>query len=69
MKATLADQFEVAAGLASGISRYAAGIGIDADPIAQACGLDPDRFHILGERGQPRQGVPLHGGPGDDLGR
>ena len=50
MKATLADQFEVAAGLASGISRYAASIGIDADPIAQACGLDPDRFHILGER-------------------
>jgi len=50
MKATLADQFEVAAGLASGISRYAASIGIDAGPIAQACGLDPDRFNVIGER-------------------
>ncbi|MBC7283764.1 AraC family transcriptional regulator [Hoeflea sp.] len=50
MKATLADQFEVAAGLASGISRYAANIGINADPIARACGLDPERFNDLGER-------------------
>lgn len=50
MKLSLADQFEVAAGLASGISRYAASLGIDADPIAQACGLDPARFSIIGER-------------------
>ncbi|MDP2120335.1 MAG: AraC family transcriptional regulator ligand-binding domain-containing protein [Hoeflea sp.] len=50
MKSTLADQFEVAAGLASGVSRYAASIGIDAGPIAHACGLDPERFNIIGER-------------------
>lgn len=50
MKPSLADQFEVAAGLASGISRFAAGLGIDADPIAQACGLDPARFAAIGER-------------------
>lgn len=50
MKPTLADQFEVTAGLASGISRFAAGLGIDADPIAQACGLEPDRFTTIGER-------------------
>jgi AraC-like DNA-binding protein len=50
MKPTLADQFEVAAGVASGISRYAASLGIEADPIARACGLDPDRFSIINER-------------------
>lgn len=50
MRTTQADQFEVAAGLASGISRYAASQGIDADPIAHACGLDPQRFDVFGER-------------------
>ncbi|KGF67564.1 hypothetical protein LL06_21585 [Hoeflea sp. BAL378] len=50
MKPTLADQFEVAAGLASGISRYAASIGLESDPIAHACGLDPARFNLIGER-------------------
>lgn len=50
MKPKLADQFEVAAGLASGISRYAASLGIDSDPIARACGLDPSRFATIGER-------------------
>ncbi|KJS08871.1 MAG: hypothetical protein VR78_17240 [Hoeflea sp. BRH_c9] len=50
MKSSLADQFEVAAGLASGISRFAAGLGIDADPIARACGLEPARFTAIGER-------------------
>ncbi|GAB5460112.1 AraC family transcriptional regulator [Hoeflea alexandrii] len=50
MKPTLADQFEVAAGIASGINRHAASIGIDSDPIARACGLDPDRFGILNQR-------------------
>ncbi|WP_066178598.1 AraC family transcriptional regulator [Hoeflea olei] len=50
MKPTLADQFEVAAGLASGIARYATSIGLDAEPIARACGLDPSRFSALGER-------------------
>ena len=50
MKPTLADQFEVAAGIISGINRHAASIGIDADPIARACGLDPDRFSVLNER-------------------
>jgi len=33
MITTLADHFEVAAGLASGISRYAAGLDLDVDPI------------------------------------
>ncbi|WP_340161641.1 helix-turn-helix domain-containing protein [uncultured Hoeflea sp.] len=47
---TLADHFEVAAGLASGISRYAAELGLDVDPIARACGLDPQRFTIINER-------------------
>jgi len=47
---TLAEQFEVAAGLASGISRYAANLGLDADPIARACALDPDRFNNVNER-------------------
>ena len=50
MKPTLADQFEAAAGLASGISRYAASLGIDSDPIALACGLDPDSFSQIGKR-------------------
>lgn len=50
MKPTLADSFEVAAGLASGISKYASGLGIDAEPIARACGLDPSRFSVIGER-------------------
>jgi len=50
MITTLADHFEVAAGLASGISRYAAGLGLDVDPIARACGLDPERFGIINER-------------------
>ena len=50
MKPTLADQFQAAAGLASGISRYAASLGIDSAPIARACGLDPERFTIIGER-------------------
>lgn len=47
---SLAEQFEVAAGLASGISRHAASLGIDADPIARACGLDPERFNGIDER-------------------
>lgn len=50
MKSTLADQFEVAAGIITGINRHAASMGIDADPIARACGLDPERFTILNER-------------------
>ncbi|WP_420409984.1 AraC family transcriptional regulator ligand-binding domain-containing protein [Hoeflea sp.] len=50
MKPTLADNFEVAAGLASGISKYASDLGIDAEPIARACGLDPSRFSVIGER-------------------
>lgn len=50
MITTLADHFEVAAGLASGISRYAAGLGLDVDPIARACRLDPERFSIINER-------------------
>jgi len=50
MNPKLADQFKVAAGLASGIGRYATSIGIDSDPIAKACGLDPDRFSVIGER-------------------
>lgn len=50
MITTLADHFEVAAGLASGISRYAAGLGLDVDPIARACGLDPERFNTINER-------------------
>ncbi len=50
MKSTLADQFEVAAGLASGIAHYAASLDIESAPIARACGLDPDRFDIIGER-------------------
>jgi AraC-like DNA-binding protein len=50
MTPTLADQFEVAAGIASGINRHAASIGIDADPIARACGLDPERFVMINER-------------------
>lgn len=50
MNLTLADQFEVAAGLASGISRYAKGVGLDSEPIARACGLDPDSFGVIGAR-------------------
>lgn len=50
MKPTLADQFEVAAGIITGINRHAASMGIDADPIARACGLEPERFTILNER-------------------
>lgn len=50
MITTLADQIEVAAGLASGISRYAANLGMEVDPIARACGLDPDRFTVINER-------------------
>lgn len=50
MEPTLADQFEVAAGIASGISRFALSLGMEADPIARACGLDPDRFNVINER-------------------
>ncbi|MEM5491782.1 helix-turn-helix domain-containing protein [Hoeflea sp. AS16] len=50
MITTLADQFEVAAGLASGISRYAESLGIDADPIARACALDPACFDDINKR-------------------
>ncbi len=50
MGTTLADQIEVAAGIATGISRYAAGLGLEVDPIARACGLDPERFAVINER-------------------
>ncbi|MCY0095731.1 AraC family transcriptional regulator [Hoeflea ulvae] len=50
MFTTLADQFEVTAGLASGISLYGTSQGLDVDPIARACGLDPDRFSLINER-------------------
>jgi len=50
MSPSLADQFEAAAGVASAIGTYAASRGIDAAPIARACGLDPDRFDTIGER-------------------
>lgn len=50
MKPSLADRFEAVAGLASAVSAYAASQGIDAAPIARACGLDPERFDIVGER-------------------
>lgn len=50
MTSTLADQFEAVAAVASAIGAYAASRNIDSDPIARGCGLDPDRFHILGER-------------------
>lgn len=50
MRTNLADQFEATAGMASGIRAYAATRGIDSDPIARACRLDPDRFDVIGER-------------------
>lgn len=50
MTLRLADRYEAAAGLASAISTYAASLSIDADPIARASGLDPDRFDQIGER-------------------
>lgn len=50
MTLRLADRYETAAGLASAISAYAASLGIDADPIARASGLNPDRFDQMGER-------------------
>lgn len=50
MTLRLADRYEAAAGLASAVGAYAQTCGIDAEPIARACGLDPDRFEQIGER-------------------
>jgi AraC-like DNA-binding protein len=50
MNSRLADRYQAAAGVASAIGAYAKSRGIDAAPIARACGLDPDRFEINGER-------------------
>lgn len=50
MTLRLADRYKAAASLASAISAYAATRGIDADPIARASGLDPERFDMANER-------------------
>jgi AraC-like DNA-binding protein len=50
MTLRLADRYEAAAGLASAVGAYAESRGIDAEPIARACGLDPSRFEQMGER-------------------
>lgn len=50
MPTTLADQFEAVAAVASAIGIYAADRNIDSDAIARSCGLEPERFGILGER-------------------
>lgn len=49
-KQRLADRFTVLAGLASAVGTYAKSQGIDSDPIARACGLDPDQFGDVGAR-------------------
>lgn len=49
-KQRLADRYTVVAGLATAVGAYAGSQGIDADPIARACGLDPDQFEVVGAR-------------------
>lgn len=49
-KQRLADRYTVVAGLATAVGAYAKSQGIDADPIARACGLDPDQFEVVGAR-------------------
>lgn len=44
------DRFEVSAGLAASVMSFSAARGIDADPIARACGLDPQQFGSLHAR-------------------
>ncbi|MBW3097910.1 AraC family transcriptional regulator [Pseudohoeflea coraliihabitans] len=46
----MADRFEISAALAVPAMTRAVTIGIDPNPIARACGLDPARFSLINER-------------------